>query len=92
MKSRQMRKLLLAFVAVAALATPALATPGAVNAKGCHGKHGRMGYHCHSAGQISHSSHHRYVAGHFFHHDHHKKKEAPEGLTCTPTQSSPHGE
>jgi hypothetical protein len=26
---------------------PASATPGAVNSQGCHGKHGRMGYHCH---------------------------------------------
>jgi hypothetical protein len=28
-------------------AAPVSATPGAVNAQGCHGAHGRMGYHCH---------------------------------------------
>jgi hypothetical protein len=30
------------------VAAPALATPGAVDSKGCHGRNGPMGYHCHS--------------------------------------------
>ena len=32
-----------------ALSAPfAHATPGALNSSGCHGRHGRMGYHCHN--------------------------------------------
>jgi hypothetical protein len=37
----------LALLVAPLAAGPALATPGAVNAQGCHGAHGRMGYHCH---------------------------------------------
>jgi hypothetical protein len=44
-----MKSFVLALVgATFVLASPALATPGALNAQGCHGAHGRMGYHCHS--------------------------------------------
>jgi len=47
MKRRSLAKVSAAVMMIAALATTAQATPGAVNAQGCHGKHGRMGYHCH---------------------------------------------
>ncbi|PSO33416.1 hypothetical protein [Bradyrhizobium sp. MOS002] len=59
-----MKRTILALLAVLALAAPASATPGAVNAQGCHGARGKMGYHCHGHNTTSkfRTSNRRYVA------------------------------
>ena len=65
-----MKHLLTAFSALALIAlaaplavAPALATPGAVNKAGCHGRHGRMGYHCHKTSDLNtfHTKRQKYV-------------------------------
>jgi hypothetical protein len=64
MKRRiDMKHVLVAMVLAMFTVVPALATPGAVNQAGCHGRHGRMGYHCHKTSDLStfHTKRQKYV-------------------------------
>jgi hypothetical protein len=61
-------KALCLVVALLVTATTANATPGALNAAGCHGAHGRMGYHCHTGGHMSYATGQHFIPGHFSHH------------------------